>query len=366
MAIPLVDLKAQFAALREEIMPAIAGALESMQLFLGPNVRALEEEFAAYCGVPFAIGVGSGTDALHLALRAAGVGPGDEVITVPWTFIATVEAIVYTGATPVFVDIEPRTYCLDVEALRRAITPRTKAVIPVHVYGHSCDMAPIMALARQHDLFVLEDAAQAHGATYGGDSVGILGHAAAFSFYMSKNLGAYGEAGMITTEDEELAARVRMLRNHGDVGRHEHAIIGYNARLDEVQAAILRVKLRHLPEWVRLRQQHAAAYNERLADLPVTTPYVADWAEHSFYLYTIRVPDRERVIAALKEREIACALHYQRPQHKQPACAPYVTDPSAFPECDQASGEILCLPMYPELTEDQIGEVCKAVGRALS
>jgi dTDP-4-amino-4,6-dideoxygalactose transaminase len=223
-------------------------------------------------------------------------------------------------------------------------------------------MDPIMEMAREHDLFVLEDAAQAHGAKYRGRMVGGLGHAAAFSFYMSKNLGAYGEAGMVTTSDEALAERVRMLRNHGDVGRQQHEIIGYNARLDEVQAAVLRVKLRHLPEWIRLRQQHAAAYNEGLADLPVTTPFVADWAEHSFYLYTIRTSDRERVVEALKEREIAFALHYQRPQHRQPACTPYIPDSDAFPHCDRASTEVLCLPMCPELTERQVEEVCEAVG----
>jgi dTDP-4-amino-4,6-dideoxygalactose transaminase len=363
MSIPLVDLKAQFSALRDEIMPAIEQALQSMQLFLGPNVQALEQDFSEYCGARFGIGVSSGTQALHLALRAAGVGAGDEVITVPWTFIATVEAIVYTGATPVLVDIEPQTYCIDVEALERAITPRTKAIVPVHVYGHPSDMDRIMALAADHGLFVLEDAAQAHGARYRERTVGSLGHAAAFSFYMSKNLGAYGEAGMITTNDEALAERVRMLRNHGDVGRHEHRVIGYNARLDEVQAAVLRVKLRYLPEWIKLRQEHAAAYHERLADLPVTTPFVADWAEHSFYLYTIRTPHREQVVEQLKARDIGCALHYQRPQHHQPACAPYVPDTNAFPNCDAASPEVLCLPMYPELTEEQIAEVCEVVGR---
>ncbi len=366
MGIPMVDLKAQYAGLREEILEAIDQALQSMQLFLGPNVQALEDEFARYCGARHGIGVGSGTDALILALQAARIQPGDEVITTPWTFIATLEAIHHLGATPVLVDIDPRTYCLDTQQVAAKITPRTKALIPVHIYGHPADMNPLMELAAEYGLFVLEDAAQAHGAKYRGRTVGSLGHAAAFSFYLSKNLGAYGEAGMVTTDDDEIAQRVRMLRNHGDAARHQHEVIGFNSRLDEVQAAILRVKLKHLPEWIRLRQEHAASYNRNLAAVDVLTPFVATDVEHSFYLYTVRTAKRDRLTARLQEADIAFALHYQRPQYRQPACAHWALRPEDFPQCELASREVISLPMYPELTDQQIAHVCETVAEAVA
>jgi dTDP-4-amino-4,6-dideoxygalactose transaminase len=359
--VPLIDLKTQYAALRQELLGAVDDALTSMQLFLGPNVQALEAEWAQYCGAAHAVGVGNGTEAISLALRALGVGPGDEVITVSWTFIATVEAIVHVGAQPVVVDIDERTYCLDPARLAEALTPRTRAVIPVHVFGHPADMDALRQVTAPRGIALIEDAAQAHGARYKGARVGSLGDAATFSFYLTKNLGGYGEGGMVTTCRDDCNDQLRLLRNHGHVSKYEHAVVGYNGRLDEIQAAMLRVKMRHLEEWNGRRRALAAMYNERLADLPVTTPYEAPWAEHVYHLYGIRTPRRAQVVKALEEAHISHALHYQRPAHTQSACAPYGLGEADLPVTMRAASEIIQLPMHPLLTEGELDYVCDVI-----
>jgi dTDP-4-amino-4,6-dideoxygalactose transaminase len=356
----MVDLRVQYQELKAEILAAVEGVFDSMQLFLGPNVRAFEEEFAAYCQTRYAIGVSSGTDALILALRAWGVGPGDEVITVAHTFFADVEAIALVGATPVFVDVEPDTYTLDPAALASAITPRTKAVIPVHLCGQPADMAPILQVAQQHGLFVLEDACQAHGAYYHDQRVGCLGDASAFSFYCSKNLGAYGEAGAITTNDDGFAAAVRRLRDHGSDRRYSHSEIGTNARLDELQGAILRVKLRRLDEWNARRQAAAAAYDEALHGV-VHTPVVRPDRAHVYHLYVIQSQARGMLQQHLADRGIASAVHYPIPGHMQPAARPWVGRAFSLPVTERLAGRVLSLPMYPELTPEQIAYVADAV-----
>src|SRR5579883_1577807 len=313
MQVPLVDLRVQYQALKDEILAAVADVFEGMQLFLGPNVRAFEEEFAAYCRAQDAIGVGSGTDALILGLRAADVGPGDEVITVSHTFFADTEAIALVGATPVFVDVEPDTWNLDPGKLEAAITPRTKAIIPVHLCGQPADMAPILEIARRHKLFVLEDACQAHGAEYRGQRVGAIGDAAVFSFYCSKNLGGFGEGGALTTNDAQLAARVRRLRDHGSDRRYEHAEIGTNARLDEVQAAILRVKLRHLDAWNAHRQANAAAYGEALAGTGLELPTVRPDRTHVYHLYVVQGPRRAQGLPGRARHRDRRPLSHPRP-----------------------------------------------------
>jgi dTDP-4-amino-4,6-dideoxygalactose transaminase len=361
MQVPLVDLQVQYQALKAEILAAVADVFEGMQLFLGPNVRAFEEEFAAYCHAQHAIGMGSGTDALILGLRAADVGPGDEVITVSHTFFADTEAIALVGATPVFVDVEPDTWNLDPSKLEVAITPRTKAIIPVHLCGQPADMVPILAIARKHNLFVLEDACQAHGADYRGQRVGSIGHGAAFSFYCSKNLGAFGEGGAFTTNDAQLAARIRRLRDHGSDRRYEHAEIGTNARLDEVQAAILRVKLRHLDEWNARRQANAAAYGEALAGTSLELPTVRPDRTHVYHLYVVQGLRRDALKDYLGERGIATGVHYPIPGHLQPAAKPWTKGPGSLPITERLSERVLSLPMYPELSREQIAYVADAV-----
>src|SRR5713101_5736795 len=285
MQVPLVDLQAQYRVIKPEIMAAIEGVLEGMQLFLGLQSQAFEHEFAQYCGCCYGVGLSSGTDALILALRACNVGPGDEVITVANTFIATVEAIAVVGATPVFVDIDPQTYTMDWRQIEQALTPRTRALLPVHLYGHPADMQPIVDVAREHGLWVIEDASQAHGATYRGRRVGSLGDIGCFSLYYSKNLGAYGEAGICVTGEEKLAETMRMLRDHGSRRRYQHEVMGVNARMDELQAAILRVKLRYLEEWNRARQAHARFYTSQLQGVVEAVPVVRPWASHVYYVY---------------------------------------------------------------------------------
>jgi dTDP-4-amino-4,6-dideoxygalactose transaminase len=363
--VPLLDLKSEYKKLRMELLAAVDEVLTSMQLFLGPNVQALEHEWAEYCGTAHAIGVGSGTDALHLILRACNIGPGDEVITVSWTFFATIEAIIHAGATPVLVDIDPATYCLDPSKLEAAITPRTKAIIPVHIFGHPADMDPINEIAKAHGLLVIEDACQAHGAMYKGKRAGSLGDAAAFSFYLSKNLGGYGEGGIITTTSEQIAEQVTLLRNHGHESKYAHKIVGYNARLDEIQAAMLRVKLQYLEEWNEARRQHAALYNSLLADAPVVTPAEADYARHVYHVYTIRTREREKLIRRFASEGIAYALHYQAPPHTQEACREWNLCDCSLPETERASGETIQLPMFPGMTDEQIGFVAGAVREAL-
>jgi dTDP-4-amino-4,6-dideoxygalactose transaminase len=361
MQVPLVDLRVQYQALKPEILAAVADVFEGMQLFLGPNVRAFEEEFAAYCQAQQAIGVGSGTDALILSLRAAGVGPGDEVITVSHTFFADTEAIALVGATPVFVDVEPDTWNLDPSKLEAAITPRTKAIIPVHLCGQPADMTPIMEIARRHKLFVLEDACQAHGAEYQGKRVGAIGDAAVFSFYCSKNLGGFGEGGMVTTNDAGLTARIRRLRDHGSDRRYEHAEIGTNARLDEVQAAILRVKLRHLDGWNAGRQANAAAYGELLAGTGLALPTVRPDRTHVYHLYVVQGPRRDALKDYLGERGISTGVHYPIPGHLQPAAQPWTKGPGSLPVTEGLAERVLSLPMYPELSREQVAYVADAV-----
>lgn len=359
--IPLVDLKKQYQPLKEEILARIAEVLEGMQLFLGENVQALEREFADLCGTRYAIGVSDGTTALHLILRACGIGPGDEVITVSHTFIATAEAIALAGARPVFVDIDPVTYTMDVDQIEANITRRTRAILPVHLYGQPADMDPILDIARAYGLKVIEDACQAHGARYKGRPTGSLGDAAAFSFYVSKNLGAYGEGGMVTTNDEDIARRVRMLRDHGAYRRYTHEYIGVNGRLDEIQAAILRVKLPHLRDWNEARRRHAAHYTQLLADTPLVTPVEASYSHHVYHLYVVRAPWRDELQAYLRQHDIATGIHYPVPCHLQRACHDFGYRQGELPVTERVVGEILSLPMYAELTAEDIQTIVEAV-----
>jgi len=361
MNIPLVDLKAQYAPLKDEILGRIATVLDGMHLFLGENVQAMEKEFAAFCGVRHGIGISDGTAAIQLILRAMGIGPGDEVMTVSHTFIATVEAVALVGATPVFVDIDPTTYLMDVSQVEAKITPRTKAILPVHLYGQTVDMDPLLAIAKRHGLKVIEDACQAHGAEYGGRRAGSLGDAAAFSFYFSKNLGAYGEGGFVTTNDDELAHRLRMLRDHGSERRYYHDLIGLNGRLDEIQAAVLRTKLPHLNGWNAQRRSHARRYGELLRDTPVTVPCAAPGNLPVHHLYVIRAPQRDALQARLKERGIGTGIHYPVPVHLQNAFRSAGYQAGDFPVTERITGEILSLPMYAELTGEQIAYVAESI-----
>jgi dTDP-4-amino-4,6-dideoxygalactose transaminase len=363
--IPLVDLRAQYAGLRAEILAAVAGVLDSMQLFLGPNQRAFEEEFARYCDCTDAIGVSNGTDAIELALRALGVGAGDVVITQPNSFIATAEAISAVGAIPVFSDVDPVTATLDPRLLEAAITPRTKAVIPVHLYGYPADMPAILAVARAHQLYVIEDACQAHGARLNGQRIGSFGDAACFSFYFSKNLGAYGEGGAVTTRDAALAERVRLYRDHGSRVRYRHEVVGRNARMDEIQAAILRVKLRHLDDWNAQRRRNARLLSAALAEMAGTGVELpqrgGEGVEEVFHLYVVRHPERDRLKEHLAARGIGTGIHYPLPIHLQPAYAALGHQPGAFPVTERLAGQVLSLPLYAELTEAQIARIAEAV-----
>ena len=358
MQIPLVDLRAQYDAIRDEVTAAWDEILGSMHLFLGPNCEAFDDEFAALCGARHAIGVGNGTDALILALRALKVGPGDEVITVSFTFFATVEAIRAVGATPVFVDVDEATALMDVDAALARVGSRTKAILPVHLFGRTVPLARLRA-AR---VPVLEDACQAHGATLDvGARAGSGGAVAAFSFYFSKNLGAYGEGGSITTNDDALAEELRLLRNHGQRTRYESVLMGYNSRLDELQAAVLRIKLRRLLQWNARRRQIARGYNELLADLPVMRPPLPKGEEHVFHLYVIRSPQRDALRERLAEHGIATGVHYPIPCHLQQAAAELGVRRGSLPVTERVSGEVLSLPMYAELADTQLERVAGAV-----
>jgi dTDP-4-amino-4,6-dideoxygalactose transaminase len=362
--IPLVDLKAQYRTIRDEVRAAIDDVLESMQLTIGPNVRAFDQEYAAFCGAKHAIGVGSGTDALQLAIRALGISAGDEVITVSHTFFATVEAILYSGARPILVDIDEKTFNMDFAAAAQAITPRTKAIMPVHLYGRTVDMRPLLGLAKEKGLQIIEDACQAHGAMLDtGAKAGASGRVSAFSFYCSKNLGAYGEAGSITTNDDSLATELRSLREHGQSTRYYHPVIGYNARLDEIQAAILRIKLRKLPEWNARRVAIARYYNERLKGSGAVTPEIPEGGRHVFHCYVIRVPGarRDPLRQYLSERGIGTGVHYPVPIHLQEASAFLGYRLGDFPVTERIAGEVVSLPMYAELTDAQVDTVASAV-----
>lgn len=364
--IPLLDLRAQYQSHRQEYLDAVARVLDGMTLFLGPEQDAFEREFAAYCEAAHGVGVSNGTDALNLALRAVGVGPGDDVITVSNTFIATVEAINLVGARPVFVDVDPETYTMDWRKLEGALTSRTRAILPVHLFGHPADMDQIVAVARKYGLAVIEDASQAHGATYKGKKVGSLGDIGCFSLYYSKNLGAYGEAGICVTNNLDYASAMRLFRDHGAHTRYHHEIIGTNARMDEIQAAILRVKLPHLDEWNALRNAHAAIYTEALRPIVTATPSVAPWAGHAFYVYVIRIPERDRVRAELEAQGVLTGVHYPIPCHLQPACAEYGYTAGSLPVTEAFASQIVSLPLYPELTPEQIHAVVTAVENTLA
>lgn len=361
MAIPLVNLRRQYEGIKGEIREAMTRIVENSAFILGEEVKQFEDEFASFCGARYAIGVSSGTAALHLALLAAGVGEGDEVITVPYTFTATTEAISYVGARTVFVDIDPEDYNIDVSRVEEKITERTKTILPVHLYGHPVDMEPILAMADRHGLKVVEDAAQAHGAEYRGRKVGAIGTVGCFSFYPAKNLGAYGDGGMVVTNDEEIADKVRLLRDHGRRGKYEHLVKGYNYRLDALQAAILRVKLKSLSSWNENRRELAKLYNELLAGTGVITPIEREYAKHVYHLYVIRVKDREGLQKWLKSRGIATGAHYPLPLHFQKAYEHLGYKRGDFPAAEKCSQEVISLPMFPELTREEIEEVSGAI-----
>lgn len=358
-----LDLKAQYRGVKNEIDAAISNVLESSQFVLGNEVAQFEKEFADYCGASECIALNSGTSALHLALLAAEIGPGDEVITVPFTFVASVAAILYAGATPVLVDIEPRSFTMDPGALKNSITPNTKAIMPIHLYGQTADMDPILEIAREHDLIVIEDAAQAHGAKYKGRSAGTIGDIGCFSFYPTKNLGAYGEGGAVTTSNPEYAKKVRMLRDWGQDRKYHHVLRGFNYRMEGLQGAILRVKLRHLESWTKRRQAIAQAYNKLLATLDIQLPVEMPWAEHVYHLYTIRAQSRDDLQRALLEEGVQTAIHYAEAAHFQPAYSSSLRVVGSLAHSERAAREVLSLPMYPELSDAQVEMVAKAFAK---
>ena len=361
MNVPFIDLQAQYKTIAPQIDAAIAEVVHTGNFILGKQVTQFEQAFARFCEADHAIGVDCGTSALELALRAYGVGPGDEVITTANTYIATAFAASHTGATPILVDVDPVTYNMVPELFERVITPRSKVVIPVHLYGQPADMDAILEIARRHHLIVIEDACQAHGARYKGRRVGSLGDAAAFSFYPAKNLGAYGDGGMVVTSDPEIAEKVRMLRFEGQSQKYYHDIKGYNHLLDTIQAAVLMVKLPHLDEWNQARRAHAAQYDRLLADSGVVTPKIASYAESVYHLYIIRVSERDQLQAFLKEKRIFTGIHYPIPIHLQKAYSELGYKPGNFPVTDKIAGEILSLPMYAELADEQIAEVAETI-----
>jgi dTDP-4-amino-4,6-dideoxygalactose transaminase len=362
--VPYLDLRAQYQSIKPEIDGAIARVLDSGQFVLGSEVAEFEREFAGYCGASDCIGLNSGTSALHLALLAAGVGPDDEVVTVPFTFVASVAAISYTGARPVLVDIDPQSFTMDVSAIEAAITPRTKAILVVHLYGQPADMDPIMEIGRRRGLVVIEDAAQAHGAKYKGRPVGSIGDMACFSFYPGKNLGAYGEGGAVTTSNLEYARSIRMLRDWGQDAKYHHVLRGFNYRMEAFQGAILRVKLRHLERWTEARRALARKYDELLRDSGVERPKEMSWARHVYHVYTLRSRDRDGLRAALQEDGIQTGVHYPVPVHLQPAYADLGYGRGAFPRSETAANQVLSIPLYPELSPAAVAEVAVAVNKA--
>lgn len=362
--IPMVDLKTQYHTLKEEIDTAVLDAIESTQFILGPNVTAFEQETAAYLGAPFAVSCASGTDALHLAILAAGIGPGDEVITSPFTFIATAEAICYAGATPVFVDIDPKTFNMDPALVEAAITPRTKAIIPVHIFGQPADMAPISAICEKHNLLLIEDCAQSFGASVNGKMTGSIGKLGCFSFFPSKNLGCYGDGGLITCATAELAEELKVLRNHGSRVRYHHSVIGYNSRLDDIQAAILRVKLKRIDEFNTGRRRVAHLYSELLKDV-AAVPFEDRKGVHVYHQYTLLTDKRDAVMAKLSEQRIASAVYYPIPLHKQDVFAAAYAGVS-LPVAEDVSSRCMSLPVYPEMPEESVRLVATTVRDALA
>ncbi len=361
---PFIDLKAQYKNIKDEVLRCINEVLESSHYILGENVKKFEEEVQNYLGVKEAIGVASGTDALHLALRALGIGNGDEVITTPFTFFATVEAIIYVGAKPVFVDIDEKTYNINPEKIEEKITPRTKAIIPVHIFGCPADMEKINEIAKQYGLKVIEDAAQAFGATVKGKKVGSLGDVGCFSFYPSKNLGCFGDGGMVVTNNSEVAEKIRILRNHGSPGRYVHETVGLNSRLDEIQAGILRIKLKYIDEYNELRRKKAELYSKYLSDV-VITPYEPEDYYHVYHLYSIRSSEREKIKETLNSHGIPAVVYYPIPMHLQKALNFLGYKEGDFPVAERVSKEILSIPIYPELGDEEVFEISQIIIRCL-
>jgi len=359
MNVPFVDLKSQYKSISQEIKEQINEVLENTAFILGDKVSRFETEFAKYCDSKNTVGVNSGTAALHLALIAHGIGPGDEVITVPNTFIATAEAISHAGAVPVLVDIDAKSYNIDVTKIQQAITAKTKAIIPVHLFGQPVDMDPILEIAQRHGLVIIEDCCQAHGSEYKGKKVPVT-TTGCFSFYPGKNLGAYGEAGAVVTNDDEITAKVKMLRDHGQEKKYFHKYVGYNCRMTGFQGAVLNIKLKYLDQWISARQKAASLYNELLNGV-VGTPYRYEFASHVYHLYVIRTQQRDALLDCLRQANISTGIHYPIPIHLQQAYASLGKGPGAYPVSEQAANEILSLPIYPEITEEQIEYVCEKV-----
>jgi len=362
MNVPFLDLKQQYLGIKDEILAAVSNVFESTQFVLGKEVTAFEEEFAAFSGAKYGIAVNSGTSALHLALLAAGVGPGDEVITVPCTFVATVAAVEYTGAKPVFVDVDPVTYTMDPSKIEAAITPRTKAILPVHLYGNPADMDPILEIARRRGLLVIEDAAQAHGAEYKGRRCGSMGDLGCFSFYPGKNLGAYGEGGLVTTNSPEFTRTIRMLRDWGAEKKYHHLLKGYNYRMEGVQGAVLRVKLRYLEAWTEARRAHAVAYRNILSESGLALPTEIAGNRHVYHVYAVLTPRRQELMDSLHSQGVQTGIHYPIPVHLMPAHADLGYGSGSFPVSEHVAAQEVSLPMFPEMTEEQI----RAVGQAVA
>lgn len=364
--IPFVDVKAQYRSIKQEVDRAVMAVLEAGQFVLGDEVQAFEQEFARYSGASHAVAVNSGTSALHLALLAAGIGPGDDVITTPMTFVATTAAIIYAGARPVFVDIEPNTWNIDPELIARAITSRTKAILPVHLHGRPADLDPIHKIAREHDLIVIEDAAQAHGAEYRGKRIGSLSDITCFSFYPGKNLGAYGEGGAVVTNIPNYDRAVRLMRDWGQQDKYRHVVKGYNYRMDAIQGAVLRVKLNHIEDWTQARRSHAESYDAALSNSDIVLPAGAGDTRHVYHVYAVRVRNRDDVQRKLGEAGIATGIHYPIPVHLQPAYAEFGNGRDSFPVAERVASELLSLPMFAELTPVQIKSVSRGLLREAS
>lgn len=365
MQIPMVDLKIQYHQIQAEIDTAVQSVLDSAYFIMGPQGASFEQEIAEYLGVKHAIGVASGTDALHLALRAVGLGPGDEVITTPFTFIATAEAIAYVGATPVFVDIDPRTFNIDVSLIAAAITPATKAILPVHLFGQPADLAPIRKICLDNGLWLIEDCAQSCGANYADKQTGAWGDLGCYSFFPSKNLGCFGDGGLVVTDRDDLAEEARTLRNHGSRERYHHHIIGYNSRLDDLQAAILRVKLQHLDRFNQQRRENAHRYSKKLAELGILVPFEDGNGLHIYHQYTILSERRAEIQRALTEAGIASAVYYPIPLHRQEVFREECNNLS-LPVSEKSAEQVLSLPIYPELTQAQVDQVVEVIGRVVT
>ena len=366
MKVPFIDFSQQYQAIKNEIDKGLKAVFEKGNFILGEEEQAFEKDFASYCGAKYGVGVNSGTDALYLALGALHVGAGDEVIVPTYTFIATALCISYTGATPVFIEVEEETYNLDPKKLEKLITKKTKAIIPVHLYGQPANMDEIMSVARKHKLAVVEDAAQSHGAAYKGKKVGALGDVACFSFYPTKSLGAFGDGGMVVTNREDIFERVQMLRDYGRVGRYEHKVKGFNSRLDTVQAVILSAKLKYLDQWNTMRAAHAAYYNKLLSRVDgVVTPMVKKDRTHVYQTYAVRIPHRDHIIEQMKQKGVSVLIHYPIPIHLQVAYKDAGYKRNDFPFSEKLASEILSLPMYPHINEEQIEYVCASLEECL-